>query len=390
MIAHIARQRAEVGVAVNLRLERGQIVFLHAVHHGGEHVGHDFAGMDVALLARAVVRVLPAHAFQERGGIHRFGGDGERIAGQRFLFHAGNVAAEAVRQRQNQRDADDADGAGEGHENRARLLGEQVVERQGQRREERHAWLFHLALRRGRFGLRFGGHGIVHHAAVQQPDDARGIRLRQLRVVRNHDHQPVAGDFLQKLHHLHAGFAVQRAGGFVSQQHVRVVDQRARNRHALHLPAGHLRRLLVKLVAQTHALQRFLGARPALGAGNARQRQRQLDVGQHRLMRNQVVALKHKADGVVAVRVPVLLGKVLCGLAANHQIAGGGVVETADQVQKRRLAASGRPEDRYKFIFPKSDGNAVQRLHALAAGSVFLFNANQTQHGQNPSNLSVL
>ena len=67
--------------------------------------------------------------------------------------------------------------------------------------------------------------------------------------------------------------------------------------------AGELARLLVHMVAQAHLLECGHGAGVPLGARRARQRERQLHVGEHRLVGDEVVALEHEADAVVAVGV---------------------------------------------------------------------------------------
>ena len=46
-------------------------------------------------------------------------------------------------------------------------------------------------------------------------------------------------------HDLDAGAAVEIAGRFVGQQHLRLVDERARNRHALLLAAGKLAGMMI-------------------------------------------------------------------------------------------------------------------------------------------------
>ena len=79
----------------------------------------------------------------------------------------------------------------------------------------------------------------------------------------------------------------------------------------LHLAAGHLGGVLVQLVAQTHFLQCFGGPAAALGTRYAGDGQCQLHVGQHGLVGDEVVALEHEADGVVAVGVPVAVGVLL-------------------------------------------------------------------------------
>ena len=50
-------------------------------------------------------------------------------------------------------------------------------------------------------------------------------------------------------------------------------------------------------------------------------------------MGDQVVALENETNGVVSVAVPVLAFEILGGFAANDEIAGGILVQTADDIQ---------------------------------------------------------
>ena len=163
--------------------------------------------------------------------------------------------------------------------------------------------------------------------------------------MRDHDDEAVLGDVLQDIHHLHARLAVERAGRLVGEQNVRIVDERPRDGDTLHLAARHLVRLFVELVAKAHALKRPDRALAALALAHTRERERQLHVAQYRLVRNEVIALEDKADGVVAVAVPVGVGKVLRRLAVDDEIAARIVVETADDVEHRCLAAARMAED---------------------------------------------
>ena len=310
--------------------------------------------------------------------------DGEGVAGQGVLLHLVDIVVDAGGQGQDEGDADDADGAGEGGEHRAAHFGAQVGQRQGQGGEEGHGGLF---LRPGLLpgedgGLLLGmvGVGVAGDPAVLQSDDAGGVLLGQLRVMGDHDDQPVPGHLLQKLHHLHAGLAVQRAGGLVGQEDVRVVDEGPGDGHPLHLPAGHLRRHLVQLVPQPHLFQRLHRPAAALLLGHARQGERQLHVGQHALVGNQVVALEHEADGVVAVGVPVPVLVVLGGAAVDDEVAAGVAVQPADDVQRGGLAAAGGAQDRHELVFPELQIHPPQGVDGIAPQGVLFRNANKFQH----------
>ena len=196
--------------------------------------------------------------------------------------------------------------------------------------------------------------------------------MGQLRVVGDHDDEAVFGHFLQQLHDLDAGLAVQCAGGLVGQQDVRVVDEGAGDGHPLHLAAGHLGGVLVQLVAQTHFLQRLGGPAAALGTRYAGDGQCQLHVGQHGLVGDEVVALEHEADGVVAVGVPVAVGVLFGGDAVDDQIAAVIPVQTADNVQQGSFAGAAGAEDGDEFVITQVQADIVQRiLHEIAGLVLF-------------------
>ena len=140
-------------------------------------------------------------------------------------------------------------------------------------------------------------------------------------------------DLLQDVHDLDGGLGVERAGRLVGQQDLGVVDKGAGNGHALHLATGHLVRALVELVAEADLLQRLRGAPAPFGLADAGERQRQLDILQHGLVRDEVIALEDEADGMVAVGVPVAVAELLRRAAGDQQVAGRILVEAADDIQ---------------------------------------------------------
>ena len=71
------------------------------------------------------------------------------------------------------------------------------------------------------------------------------------------------------VHDLVGGLRVEVAGRLVGQQDRRVVDQRARDRHALLLAAGELARVVVLAVRQAERGER-LGARRSLALSDGR------------------------------------------------------------------------------------------------------------------------
>ena len=105
-------------------------------------------------------------------------------------------------------------------------------------------------------------------SAVLEFDDAIG-HLGNLRVVCDHHHCGALGpyDVLDDAQHFNAGLVIKRCGGLVGENDLGVLSQRARNRHALLLAAGHLRRIIVSAVRQSHlrkGLVHILGGRADL------------------------------------------------------------------------------------------------------------------------------
>ena len=64
-----------------------------------------------------------------------------------------------------------------------------------------------------------------------------------------------------------------------------------------------------------------------------------------------------------------------------RSIAGGVLVQSADDVQQRGLAAAGLAQDRNELALAKGDVDALERLDLRRAGLVDLGDVFQFQHG---------
>ena len=253
------------GIVLQIFFEGLQIVFLGlGGNHGVHHVIHDGAGINRVLVVLVFLRLgLNAHhAGHHAGHVQSLGLDGDGVAGKGVLLNLVDVNLYAVGQGHDQRNTDDADAAGKGRQDGAGLLGHKVVGGKGQGGEKAHGGLFPLFCRSGFGAVGNIGSAVVHNQSVLQLDDPAGVFHGQLRVVGHHDDQLVLGDFLQQVHDLHRGVRVQSAGRFIRHEYVRIVHQSPGNGHPLHLAAGHLVRLFVELIPQSHLLQGFL--RPGL------------------------------------------------------------------------------------------------------------------------------
>ena len=312
------------------------------------------------------------------------------VAAHGGLLGLGDVVLRAVGERENQRDADDADRPGKGREEGPPLLGHEVGEREAERLAKAHRALalarvghgvgLHL-LRREALARGVDRCGVARDEAVLDAHDAVGVALGQLGVVRDHDHQAVARELLQDLHDLHGGIGVERAGGFVGEDDLGVVDDGTGDGDALHLSARELVGFLFEVVAQAHAAQRLLRTAVALGGGRAREHERHLHVGDHRLVRDEVVALKDEAHAVVAVGVPVAVEVAFGRAAVDDEIALGVLVEPADDVEERGLAAAGLTEDAHELAAAEGDRDALERVDDGVAGGIVLGDAFEFEHG---------
>ena len=85
-----------------------------------------------------------------------------------------------------------------------------------------------------------------------------------------------------------------------------------------------------------------------------------------------LVALKDKADGVVAVRVPIAVVVLLCGAAVDNEVAGGVAVQAADDVQQGGLTRAGGAQDGDEFAVAQVQADIIQRGLYKVTGFVFL------------------
>ena len=162
VVAVFDRLHVAVDVAVaafKVGFERFEVIGRHAREHGGD--GVPLADRLFVLRHVGVLRLGVLACGDHRRNAQIGVGDLQRIVLQAVLLHIADVGVRAVGEGQNQRDADDADGAGKRNQDRPRLFCPQVVERKRQRRQQRHGGFAHVfvngLLRLGRIGVGVGG-----------------------------------------------------------------------------------------------------------------------------------------------------------------------------------------------------------------------------------------
>ena len=126
----------------------------------------------------------------------------------------------------------------------------------------------------------------------------------------------LAAGALEQGQHLLSGLIVQRAGGLVAEQELRIFCEGACNGDALLLAAGELGREVVQPFAEAHAFQRGGGVQRVAAdlAG-------QLHVFQRGQVLHEVIELEHEAHIVPAVSGQLPLGKVAHVLPVQPDMA---------------------------------------------------------------------
>jgi hypothetical protein len=83
---------------------------------------------------------------------------------------------------------------------------------------------------------------------------------------------------------------------------------------------------------------------------------------------------------MVTVGVPVAVLEILGRLALDYQVAGGVLIETADDIQQRRLAAAGVAKDRDEFALAELDAHTPEGDDLAVACRVLLDDIFEFQH----------
>ena len=145
--------------------------------------------------------------------------------------------------------------------------------------------------------------------------------------------------FLQQVHHLFAILGVEVAGRLVGEDQLRSGHDGAGDGHPLLLTAGELLREVLGAVADGHALHDFRDLLLALGSGDVEIPQRQFDVLIHIEFVDKVETLEHETDIAFAELGALFLLEVRHLGAEEFIAAAGRVVQQAQDIQQRGLAA---------------------------------------------------
>ncbi len=101
-------------------------------------------------------------------------------------------------------------------------------------------------------------------------------------------------------------------------------------------------------------------------------------------MRNEVIALEHKADAVVAIGIPIAIVKVLGRDAVDQQVTGIEMIEPTDNVEHRGFARARGAQNGHELVIAKRQAYAVERHLRKRLRNVPFANTFELQHGRQP------
>ena len=170
-----------------------------------------------------------------------------------------------------------------------------------------------------------------------------------------------------------AGEGVQRAKGFVKDQHIGLVDDRPTQAGALAHAPRQFRRALVGKAGQPHQIKQLMGALGRLGLGHR---------GFHDLHRQQHVF----QNAAPFQQNRVLKGHANCRARAGHQLgmqpdlALIGAHQPRHQPRQRGLAAARGANHRAKTVLGDLDRQPVQHRKRACLGAVGMRDITQLDH----------
>jgi hypothetical protein len=154
----------------------------------------------------------------------------------------------------------------------------------------------------------------------------------------------------------------------------RAMHDGAADGDALHLAAGELVRIVRGAMREADAAQHFLDAIADLRFRPLRERQRKGDVLEHGQRRDEIEELEDEPDRrAPQPREPRLIERRRLRIAEKHAPARR-PIDGADQIEQRRLAASGRAHQHREIARRDVERNVIEHMHRrrFVAGTVIV------------------
>src|SRR5262249_15280075 len=185
-------------------------------------------------------------------------------------------------------------------------------------------------------------------------------------LVRDEDERVASRvELLAQVEDLASGRRVEGAGRLVGEEERRLGHESAREGDALALAAAQLVRLVLHALAQAHPRQRAHRQLAPLARAHAAVDERQLDVLQRRGARQELERLEDEANLAVAQRRQRVLAQTAHVLAAQAVGAPARRVEAAEDVEQRRLARPGLPDDGHVLAALDGEAHLAERVDRL-------------------------
>ena len=154
---------------------------------------------------------------------------------------------------------------------------------------------------------------------------------------------------------------VEIAGGLVGEDQFWLIDQRARDGHALLFAAGKLRGKMREAVAESDAAQGFGGLR---FIGDAVEILREHHVFERGEIRDEMKLLEDEADFFGAIADHLVFAEFREIGAVDDHAAGSERVEAAENIDQRGFAGAGRAHERDPFAGVDVEAKANRRRAA--------------------------
>ena len=154
---------------------------------------------------------------------------------------------------------------------------------------------------------------------------------------------------------------VEVSGGLVGEHDLGSAGERARDRDALLLTSGQLRRAVFQARAQPDDVDDVV--EPCLVGIATGERERKRDVLHRGERGDEVVGLEHETDAIAPDLRELLVGERAELDVAEEHLAARERVEPGDAVQQCGLPRARRPHDRRVRAALEGDVDAVERAH---------------------------
>ena len=182
-------------------------------------------------------------------------------------------------------------------------------------------------------------------------------------------------DFLKGLKQALCRSGVQRAGGLVGQEQLRLCNQRPGHRRPLLLAAGNLIGIFGQYVVNAQLSGYRLQTPVHLPVIPTRQHQRQNNIVPQGEGIQQIKLLKHKAQIAPAECRQLRLPNAGKASAIQEHLTAGGAVQGSQDIQQRGLSRAGLAHNGHIFPLLHRKGHVGQRLDPVASktGGINLF-----------------